>query len=544
MLFLAAAVAGSLVACASDSDDVRDEQAGAAPAEPPVVRVDGGRVGGVRRSSVWAYLGVPYAAPPVGELRWQPPQRVSAWEGVRACDAFGPSCPQGGGIFGGGGEQSEDCLYLNVWTPPGGAGRRLPVMVFIHGGSFLSGSGSIYDGAGLATRDVVVVTINYRLGPFGFFAHPLLTAESPHASSGNYGLLDQRAALEWVRRNIACFGGDSGAVTVFGESAGGASIVDHLVSPDSEGLFARAIVQSAPYVDDGIVIYSTRPLSVAERLGQGLSRRLGCADADDELAALRAVSADRLLDVGDPGDDLFPTGITYQPVVDGWVLPDEPVDLLTAGRFGHVPLIIGSTREEAAIATVAAGPGELDPVEAERHLRRIYGEHFDAIVGLSTGAAEEADTEEGGADGGRGTNDDGLPDAAIESVTLTLFTAPARYAADRMAAAGAPTYRYLFTAAPLGERLGAFHGSELPYVFGSGLLDLDLGGDRSVELSAAMMDYWTAFATTGDPNTGDLPDWPLWSSATQHTQELGWTIRTIDHYQDHECDVAQQLFVR
>jgi para-nitrobenzyl esterase len=422
-------------------------------------------------------------------------------------------------------------------------------MVFIHGGSFLSGSGSMYDGSGLAAHDVVVVTINYRLGPFGFFAHPLLTAESPHASSGNYGLLDQRAALEWVRRNIAEFGGDPAAVTVFGESAGGASIVDHLVSPGSDGLFAQAIVQSAPYIDDGIVIYSTRPLAVAERLGAGLSRKLGCAGAPDELAALRDVPADRLLEVGDPGDDIFPTGITYQPVVDGWVLPDVPADLLAEGRFSHVPLVVGSTRDEADIAAVGVGPADLDAAEAERALRRIYGDQFDAIIGLfSSSAGQSGGGEAGGGGDSTGaevdtddTEDEALS-AAVESVTLTLFTAPARYAADRMAATDTPTYRYLFTAAPLGESLGAFHGSELPYVFGSDMLDLDLAGHRSAELSAAMMRYWTRFAAAGDPNGGGLPDWPLWSPDAQLTQELGWTIRTIERYQDHECDVAERLF--
>jgi len=546
-LLLITVAGGGFAACADDGRN--DEDAGArasTPADPPVVRVDGGRVGGVRRSSVWAYLGVPYAAPPVGDLRWRPPERVADWKDVRACDRYGPSCPQAGGIFGGGGSQSEDCLSLNVWTPPGEQGRRLPVMVFIHGGSFLSGSGSMYDGSSLAAHDVVVVTINYRLGPFGFFAHPLLTAESPHGSSGNYGLLDQRAALEWVRRNIAEFGGDPAAVTVFGESAGGASVVDHLVSPGSDGLFAQAIVQSAPYIDDGIVIYSTRPLAVAERLGADLSRQLGCADAPDELEALRDVPAERLLEVGDPGDDIFPTGITYQPVVDGWVLPDVPVDLLADGRFSRVPLVVGSTRDEADIAAIGTGPADLDAAEAQRALRRIYGEHFDAIMGLFSSSAGQdggGDGEGTGAEGDAGDAEDEALRAAVESVTLTLFTAPARYAADRMAATGTPTYRYLFTAAPLGDGLGAFHGSELPYVFGSDMLNLDLTGDRSAELSAAMMRYWTTFAADGDPNGGDLPDWPRWSPDTQPTQELGWAIRTIERYQDHQCDVAERLFV-
>ena len=318
-------------------------------------------------------------------------------------------------------------------------------------------------------------------------------------------------------------------------------------------------MQSAPYVDDGIVIYSTRPLAVAERFGEGLSRKLGCAESADELAALRSVPADRLLEVGDPGDDIFPTGITYQPVVDGWVLPDVPVDLLAEGRFAQVPLLIGSTREEAAIAAVSTGADGLDPAEAERDLRRIYGDAASTRSSACSRATQgptvpaTIQTEErpaGGANGGddatadgAGGRDDELLDAAPASVTLTLFTAPTRYAADRMAATGTPTYRYLFTATPLGERLGAFHGSELPYVFGADVLDLDLGGDRSVELSATMMRYWTSFAAGGDPNVDGLPQWPRWSSEAQPTQELGWTIRTVDRYEDRECDVAERLFV-
>lgn len=219
--------------------------------------LDSGPINGVQEGGVWVYKGIPYAAPPVGELRWKEPQPAEPWKEVRPCTEFGPACPQPSSDDQGGfmavGETSEDCLYLNVWSPAETPGERLPVMVWIHGGAFRTGAGSqaVYDGVNLAEKDVVVVTINYRLGPLGFFAHPLLTEESPNGSSGNYGLLDQVAALEWVERNIASFGGDPDNVTVFGESAGAMSICDLMASPLAEGLFDRAIVQSGPFLDMG-----------------------------------------------------------------------------------------------------------------------------------------------------------------------------------------------------------------------------------------------------------------------------------------------------
>jgi para-nitrobenzyl esterase len=517
-----------------------DAPSGVAPSGaksgPPVVRVDGGRIEGVRAARTWAFLGVPYAAPPVGDLRWRPPQAPRPWRGVRVCDHTAPICPQiaGSGILGDRQKQSEDCLYLNVWTPARTFRERLPVMVWIHGGSFLSGSGSspLYDGAQLAAHGVVVVTINYRLGPFGFFAHPLLTAESPHHSSGNYGLLDQRAALLWVRHNVAKLGGDPLSVTVFGESAGAASIIDHLVSPLGDALFDKAIVESAPYVDDGIAIYSTRPLETAERLGQRLSRRLGCAGKADELAALRAVPTDRLLAVGDPSQQLFPKGITYQPVVDRWILPDEPVDLLTAGEFHKVPLLIGSNRDEADIARPAVARSGRPLAALRRELRDVYVRQ--------AGRARAASILRVFPPSASG----GTLAATLDTVTLTVFTAPARHAADRMAAAGVATYRYLFSGAPLGGRLGAFHGAELPYVFGNPLVasGYGLGGG----LSETMMRYWTNFAahgvpSGGDASGGDLATWPAWSVKGQDTLDLGSRVRVLKGYQDRACDIVERL---
>ncbi len=246
------------------------------------LKLDSGPISGTFAEGVWSYLGVPYAAPPVGQLRWKEPQAVQGWKDVRACTEYGPACPQKDDSeisAGDVGRTDEDCLYLNVWTPAAEPTDGLPVMVWIHGGGFTTGSGSIglYNGEGLADRGVVVVTINYRLGPLGFLAHPSLSAEDQQGSSGDYGLLDQIAALEWVQRNIAAFGGDPDAVTVFGESAGGISVCDLMASPLADGLFDRAICESGPYSDLTFPSGSIRDLEEAERMGRSYAAALGCA---------------------------------------------------------------------------------------------------------------------------------------------------------------------------------------------------------------------------------------------------------------------------
>ena len=299
----------SLAACGGETASTASAAGPAKPRPTQPVAVDGGRISGLDTGGLRVYRGIPYAAPPVGELRWRPPRRVRPWTGVRACTSFGPSCPQSGKVVGGGqlpSSESEDCLYLNVWTPARSRSERLPVMVWIHGGGFITGSGSLPAGNGenLSRREnVVVVSLNYRLGVFGFLAHPELSAESAHGVSGNYGLLDQQAALRWVRRNIAAFGGDPRRVTIFGQSAGGQSVIAQLVSPLARGLFARAISESPRYEDRGVGIWSTLTLREQEQEGEEVGDLLGIDDGPAALSELRKVPAARLVSATAQAED-------------------------------------------------------------------------------------------------------------------------------------------------------------------------------------------------------------------------------------------------
>ena len=304
------------------------------------IRTKTGPITGDEHDGIRSFEGVPFAAPPVGERRWKPPQPVAPWTEPRACVEFGPACPQNGkDLYGPVGETNEDCLYLNVWTPAKSTNAKLPVMFWIHGGGFMFGSGgkACYDGAELAKRgDVVVVTCNYRLGPFGFLAHPALTAESPNHASGNYGLMDQIAALQWVQHNIAAFGGDPGCVTIFGQSAGGVSVCALLASPLANNLFHRAIVQS------GSAPGNLHDRAAMEALGLEFAKRLGT----DDLKAMRAKSADELLAAVKQGSGKVGEGTQDHLCIDGYVLRESLQRTLAAGHHHSVPLLGGTTRDE------------------------------------------------------------------------------------------------------------------------------------------------------------------------------------------------------
>ena len=455
------------------------------------VRVRGGLLAGTTadRPGVRAYLGVPFAAPPVGPLRWRPPEPAAAWQGVRRADHFAPACVQPGpATFGPWtpefllrGPVGEDCLYLNVWTAappgelpnarPGASGRAArPVLVWVHGGGFSSGSGDVpvYDGAHLASKGLVVVTVNYRVGALGFLAHPALTAESPAHASGNYGLLDQTAALRWVRDNIAAFGGDPNRVTVAGQSAGAASVVLLTASPLTAGLFQRAVVESGPGGLAAMGMASTRaiarPLADAERDGVAFAAATGATS----LAALRALPASAF--VAAPGAPGAP-GIRFGPVVDGHFLP-EPVDAtVLAGREHDVPTLTGMNADE----------------------------------GSASPAYARSDT------------------AAARALGLSSLHA---VLAERARTARTPAYAYYFDRAipwPEHPEFGAFHTAEVPYVFGT----LDalprpwVAADR--QLSDAMMAYWVNFATRGDPNGAGLPAWPVFDPHSAVVMQLGTT---------------------
>ena len=492
-------------------------------------------------AQIWTFKGVPYAAPPIGELRWRPPEAVEAWTEPRACTEFAPSCPQdlgGGGPFSvdslSVGEISEDCLYLNVWTPAASPDDRLPVMVWIHGGSFESGSGSmaIYDGAHLAGRGVVVVTINYRLGPLGFLAHPALSAESPEGTSGNYGLLDQVAALQWVRDNIAAFGGDPATVTVFGESAGAISILDLMVSPRAEGLFHRAISESGILLDEGFGVSTARTLADAEAEGRDFAADLGIDPAmpdGEALAQMRAKSPDELLVAAKKlsgRNSLTQAGLVWTPVADGRLLPDLPSSLWAQGRQRRVPLLLGSNADEG---NAFLGGLEVSPAE--------YGVTMEAIFGDLAGEALALYP--------MGAGDDTLTPLS-RMLTEIGFASTARFAAAQASAAGMPAYLYQFTRVPLEKMnpLGAFHAVEIPYVFGNAGLFEALGQieDADHELSSAIMDYWTRFAATGDPNGGSDPQWPRYDPAADLHMQLGDTVGQAGPglYED-ACDLADRM---
>ncbi|MHC9540308.1 MAG: carboxylesterase/lipase family protein [Vulcanimicrobiota bacterium] len=300
-----------------------------------VVRLDSGPVCGKAQGGVRAFLGIPYAAPPVGALRWKAPQKVSPWTEVKMCADFGPSCPQPD--WSEKGRFSEDCLYLNVWAPNKRHDEKMPVMVWIHSGGFTFGSGALpeYDGRNLAGKGVVVVNFNYRLGPLGFLTHPQLAAESPRGVSGNYGLLDQIAALQWVQRNIASFGGDPDNVTLFGQSAGSRSVTLLIISPMLKGLFHRAIAESGgpirgseyltPVYDDSVEKVSS--------MGRELACRLGCDKAGDVIAAMRVKSADEVVKAAGCRPCIFgDSGLFFAPVFDGQVLPEEAAEAYSAGK--------------------------------------------------------------------------------------------------------------------------------------------------------------------------------------------------------------------
>ncbi len=496
-------------------------------AEPtPVVTLDSGPVRGVEQDGLSVFLGIPFAAPPVGTLRWVPPQPVEPWSEVRDCMAFGSACPQPKqdpkGNF------SEDCLFLNVWTPELDSDADRPVMVWIHGGGFNFGSASQpeYDGRRLASRGVVVVTIQYRLGPLGFLVHPLLNQESAQATSGNYGLLDQIAALRWVRRNIRAFGGNPDNVTLFGQSAGSRSVSLLLLSSQAKGLFHRAIAQS------GGPIIGSEYLSPAfngdienvSRMGQTLATRLGSDAAPDELAALRGATAADVVAAADCRTGLFDDGLFFAPVFDGVVLPRNPVAALLDGTGSRVPLITGSVGDEGTV--YLRGERELTIEKYQSLLSSRFGENSAEAL-LVFPAKSDAEVLQ-----------------AIDRLITTGANAqPARFLAQAAERNGIPAYLYRFTRRPdtaASRALGAFHGVDLAYAFGN-MEEADgyVAADR--DLSNLMMSYWVNFAKTGNPNGPGLPEWPVWNSAASESLCLGDAVVVERNLYQEECDFLQRV---
>jgi para-nitrobenzyl esterase len=486
-------------------------------ASAQVVKTDAGPVEGATSADghVRSYKGIPFAAPPVGQARWKAPGPVASWTKVRKAAAFGPRCPQGR-IFGDmifRDEMDENCLFVNVWTPATKAGETLPVMFWIHGGGFQAGSASEprQDGEHLARKGVVVVSANHRLGLFGFFAHPELTKASGTGASGNYGLLDQIAALAWVKKNIEAFGGDPANVTIFGESAGSLAVSALVASPLARGLVHKAIGESGAFFTLSGGPLATRTLSGAEEQGQKFAAAAGAPD----LAALRAT----------PVDDLLKVALKhpwFSPILDGHVLPRPVAEIYAAREHSPVPLLAGWNADESrASVTMARERPTLATFTAST--RKRFGPAADDILKAYAAATDDEVIEAA---------------AALASDTFIGYSTW-KWIQVHAAATSAPTYRYSFDRtipiapgtmingkAATAADIGARHAGEIEYVFGT--LDSVPGvtwTDADRTLSDQMMTYWSNFARTGNPNGAGVPEWPAYDAATgASVQHLDTTI--------------------
>ncbi len=492
---------------------------------PLTVKTDKGAVEGAATQDgrVISFKGIPFGAPPVGQLRWQPPAPADAWTKPLNAKHFGHRCFQSDGYndmtFHDSGA-SEDCLNLNVWAPADARPGSLPVMVWVYGGGFVTGGTSEYrqDGQWLAHHGVVVVSMNYRLGIFGFLSLPTLTAESPHHASGNYGLMDQAAALAWVKRNIANFGGDPKKVTVFGESAGSFAVSTLMASPLSKDLFQRAIGESGGAFGRGGLAY--QPLAEREsRDAAFLDKAFGTSDvgrlrdiaADDILRAVISPTA-RPGAVGGRAPVEPPATQRFGPSIDGYFLPESVEAIYAAGRQAHVPLLAGWNADEGRGQILSAKP-PVTSASFKAQAEKEFGARSSKFLALYPATSDEE---------ARNAAADYAGDRFIAFSTWRWIEAQAK-------TGDAPVYRYFFTLGSPGDNnheaaMGAFHSDEIEYVFG--VLDSRSGAKWRPEdrrLSEEMIEYWTNFARTGNPNGPGLPDWPKYSPPDWRTMKLGAT---------------------
>lgn len=528
-------------------DDSGDASADVVLATPVTVTTTRGAVVGRESAGVSAFMGVPYAAPPVGALRWRAPMQRAAWAEPLDASRAGAACPQSPARDALSGQMyatSEDCLSVNVWTPRAAMDGNKPVMVFIHGGGFVNGTGSLslYDGRALAAReDAVVVTLNYRLGQLGFLGHPALRAEQGDGVAGpaNYGFLDQQAALRWVRDEIRAFGGDPSNVTIFGESAGSLSVCLHLIAPASRGLFHKAIGESASctFFVNRLRETPDPRFESAESLGQSFARALGC-DAQptpaEVLTCLRAKTAAEVLAAVPRPAELNIRDARYQPTIDGVVIPDRPWALFRQGMVAPVPTLTGTNRDEATVfsltttisndaqyraairALLPLKPAVLDPA-IEDVVTRLYP----ASAYASAKAAYD--------------------DFVGDLVFVCPARAQARFVTSPM---GAPrSWLYHFTRenqAGRGLAIGVFHSAELPYVFGNFARPF-LRTAMDAAVSERVMDAWGRFARTGDPNgTGLTPAWPAYTASDDSLYVLDVTPRVERAFRQQKCDAIDR----
>ncbi len=466
-----------------------------------VAKIDTGRLKGVAKEGVVSFKGIPYAAPPVGEFRWRAPQPVKAWSGVRAASEFGGDCmqkPFPGDAAPLGVTPAEDCLYANVWIPAKAPAKKLPVMVWIYGGGFVNGGSSpaVYDGSQFARRGVVFVSFNYRVGRFGFFAHPALTKENPSEPHGNYAYMDQIALLKWVQRNAAAFGGDPKNVTLFGESAGGMSVQSMMTSPLSQGLFQKAIIESGGGRSSGIMParYLDRPgangAPSAEAVGIAFAKSVKI-DGDDAatLAALRKLPADAVVAGLNMATMMAPT---YSgPMIDGKVIVEPSDAAFLAGRAAKIPVMVGANSADIGFNTA-------------RNIEELF---------KPFGAA--ADAAKAAWDPGKTGN---LREVGTLLAADRMMVEPARFLARAVVASGQAAYEYRFSYVADSMRKqwkGAPHATEIPFVFDT----VEARYEKSLApadkaIAQAANAYWVNFAKTGNPNASGLPDWPAYSTAT------------------------------
>lgn len=505
------------------------------------IATDKGPVTGVDNKGVCEYKGIPFAAPPVGELRFRLPQPHAPWTAPLVADKFSAECYQTPMVAVLGKDNptgSEDCLYLNVWASQKAAAEKKPVMMFLHGGGFEHGSGIMdtYHGARMAaTGDVVVVTINYRLGPFGFFMHPALT-EPDGSLEGNYGIYDQVAALKWIQTNIASFGGDPGNVTIFGESAGGMSVGMLLISPLTDGMFHRAIIESGPVFIIGKTIKDMLPV------GEAMAEDFGCKDPATVAACLRAAPAsDILLNLktglmflSDPNSKKkkFPA----EPLAGGKLIPDTPLAMFMSGRYKKdIPVIIGSNRDEFSFFMQSKKLGtreQFDAAVAEdiKKMQDIFGVNVFSDELLKFYDPDNYETPK---------------KAYADLMGDMAFTCPTRSLANIMAGHGTPVYLYHFVHVPEGVSmlgdLGAFHGSELPFVFGNmTFLGIKFPSSNNKKVSKKILGLWTGFAHTGVPSFEDAPAWPPYDADKQSYMKLELDMAAGTGFKKDRCAVFEQ----
>ena len=453
-------------------------------------KVTGGGVQGVVTDGISIFKGIPFAAPPVGDMRWKAPAPLQPWTGIKKADTFGPACMQAANSQGNTAPVSEDCLYLNVWTPAKNPGEKIPVIVWIYGGGFSGGSTSVpmYDGLGFAKKGVVLVSVAYRVGPFGFLAHSELSRESGQGS-GTYGLQDMIAGLKWVKENITRFGGDPSSVTIFGHSAGGMAVNMLAASPVAKGLFHRVICMSggsfAPLQtsNQGGVGLGVPALKVAETTGEEFLKKLGTAD----IKAARAKSAEEIQkNIGG--------GMRFRPVADGYVIPSDLYSIYQARRFNDTPILLGNTSSEL-------GRGSSSAAEFENQIRSQYGPHADAILGVYPHSTDA--------------------EAAKSSVGISRDSSFAwstwTWARLQTQKGKGKAFEYYYDYhAPNVD--GSGHGSDVPYAFQT------LAGGRGgapkpedLKLSDMISSYWVNFAKSGDPNGPGLPKWPAFAENDQQS---------------------------